>query len=53
MWVVQAVEEGILKRAERGMVMKICSVKLSDRVGSEVLMNRLGLMESIVMVVRQ
>ena len=33
--------------------MKICSVMLSDRVGSEVLMNRLGLMETIVMAVRR
>ena len=52
-WVVRAVEEGILMRAERGMLRRICGVKLSDRVRSEVLMKRLGLMETIVMAVRR
>ncbi|XP_077990971.1 uncharacterized protein LOC144445305 [Glandiceps talaboti] len=52
-WVMRAVEEGILRRAERAMVRKICGVKLSDRVGSGVLMERLGLGESIVEVARR
>ena len=52
-WVVRSVEEDILRRAERAMIRKICGVKLRDRLSSEVLMERLGLQQSIVEVVRR
>ena len=52
-WVVRKVEEGVLSRVERLMVRKICGVTLADRVRSAELMERIGLKESVIEVVRR
>ena len=52
-WVVRSNEEGILRRAERSMIRKMCRVKVTDRICTDKLMKRLGLKNKIVGTVRQ
>ena len=52
-WVVRSMEEGILRRAERCMIRKMCGVKVNDRIYTDELMERLGLRNTIVETVRQ
>ena len=52
-WNVKIVEEGILRRTERSMIRKMCGFKLSDRKNTIELMERLGLKETIVEVVKK
>ena len=50
---VRSVEESILRRAEKRMLRFMCRMQLADGVSTKVLMVRLGLVSTIVEVVRQ
>ena len=52
-WNVKTTEGGILRRTERAMVRKMCGVKLADKKNTKELMERLGLKETIVEVVKR
>ena len=52
-WVVKFVEESILRRAEKRMHRMICGVQLADGVGTKELMDRLGLDNTVIEVMRQ
>ncbi len=52
-WNVKTNEENILRRTERAMLRKICGVKLADRKSTDELIERLGLGETVVEVVRR
>ena len=45
--------QGILRRTERAMVRKMCGVKLADKKNTKELMERLGLKETIVEVIKR
>ena len=51
-WNVKGIEAGILQRTERAMVRWMCGVKLAERLNTLGLMERLGLEDSILEVVR-
>ena len=51
-WNVKGIEAGILQRTERVMVRRMCGVKLVDRLNMVGLMERLGLEDSVLEVVR-
>ncbi|XP_033110260.1 uncharacterized protein LOC117111447 [Anneissia japonica] len=50
-WNIKTTEEGILRRTERAMIIKMCGVKLAERRNTKELMERLGLSETIEEVV--
>ena len=52
-WVVRSVEEIIVRRAEKRMLRMMCGVQLADGVSTKDLMVRLGLVSTIVDVMRQ
>ena len=52
-WNVKSKEEEILRRAERAMIRKMCGVKLVERKNTKELMDRLGLSESIIEIVKR
>ena len=52
-WNVKGIEAGILQRTERAMVKRMCGVKLVDRLNTVALMERLGLEDSVLEVVRR
>ena len=52
-WNVKGIEAGILQRTERAMVRRMCGVKLADRLNTLGLMERLGLEDSVLEVVRR
>ena len=52
-WVMRAVEENVLRRAERAMVRMMCGVSLRDRKSSSELMRMVGSTEDIVVVARR
>ena len=52
-WVVKAVEESMLRKAEIRMLRMMCGVQLAEGVSTKDLMVRLGLDSTIVEVVRQ
>lgn len=52
-WTVRSVEEGLLRRTERAMIRKMCGVQLVDRKNTKELMERIGLKDTIVEVVRR
>lgn len=43
----------MLKRAERAMIRRMCGINLSDRINSNEQMDRLGLEESMVEIVKR
>ena len=53
MWNVKGIEAGILQRTERAMVRRMCGVNLADRLNTLGLMERLGLEDSVLEVVRR
>ena len=52
-WVVRSVEKSILRIAEKLMLRMMSGVQLADGVSTKELMVRLGLVSTIVEVVRQ
>ena len=52
-WVVRSVEESILRRAEKRMLRMMCGVQLADGMSTKKFIVRLGLVSTIVEVVRQ
>ena len=52
-WNVKGLEAGVLQRMERAMIRRMCGVKLEDRKNTLGLMERLGLNESILEVVKR
>ena len=52
-WVIKSVEESILRKAEKRMLRMMRGVQLADGVSTKKLMVSLGLVSTIIEVVRQ
>ena len=52
-WNMKGLEAGVLQRTERAMIRRMCGVKLEDRKNTLGLMERVGLNESVLEVVKR